>query len=66
MTMKANHETRALTDAECEAVGGGRIAPITTLAVGEEDGGWRATTLAVGEEDGRFIPSPVLDLKIHN
>ena len=31
------------------ATGGKKKPPITTLAIGEEDG---ATTLAIGEEDG--------------
>jgi len=36
----------------------------TTKALGEEDGGW-ATTMAVGEEDGGGLSPIALDAKIH-
>ena len=33
---------------------GGSLELATTLAIGEEDGGLVATTMAIGEEDGGF------------
>lgn len=65
MTKETISEPRLLNEAECEAVSGARVDRITTLAVGEEDGGGRLTTLAVGEEDGGIIRFPVLDAKFH-
>lgn len=62
---KDNREHRVLSEEECKAVGGAGFDRITTLAIGEEDGGGRATTLAVGEEDGGAIRFPVLDAKLH-
>ncbi|WEF25820.1 hypothetical protein [Paracoccus sp. S3-43] len=53
MTTDTN-DIRPLETAEVDSVAGGtlrRPPAATTLALGEEDGGW-ATTLAVGEEDG--------------
>lgn len=66
MTKKTDSEPRVLDDAECEAVSGARFDHVTTLAIGEEDGGGLATTLAVGEEDGGLIRFPVLDAKLHS
>jgi hypothetical protein len=65
MTDETNSAPRVLNDEECQAVGGARFDRITTLAIGEEDGGGRMTTLAVGEEDGGAIRFPVLDAKLH-
>jgi hypothetical protein len=65
MTNESKSGPRVLNDAECEAVGGARFDRITTLAIGEEDGGGRMTTLAVGEEDGGVIRFPSLDAKLH-
>lgn len=65
MTSEAKNETRLLNDEECNAVAGGHFDRVTTLAIGEEDGGGRATTMAVGEEDGGIIQFPVLDAKLH-
>lgn len=65
MTDDVERDTRALTDAECEAIGGARKDLLTTLAIGEEDGG-HMTTMAVGEEDGCGLPFPVLDAKLHS
>jgi hypothetical protein len=65
MTKDTTSEPRQLNETECEAVAGARFDRITTLAVGEEDGGGRLTTLAVGEEDGGIIRFPVLDAKLH-
>jgi len=69
---------RTLTDGEQERVSGASAEMVTTLAVGEEDGGgfattkalgeedggW-ATTMAVGEEDGGGLSPIALDAKIH-
>lgn len=67
--MKTEDSTgmRPLENAEVDSVAGGikRGGPIfTTLALGEEDGGW-ATTMAVGEEDGGCRKSVPLDAKFH-
>ena len=66
--MSSNDETqmRSLSDDDCDRVNGAKL--LTTMALGEEDGGWcgrrRFTTLAIGEEgDG---PGPVaLDAALH-
>jgi hypothetical protein len=58
-------EHRVLNEDETNAVAGAGFDRITTLAIGEEDGGGRATTLAVGEEDGGIIRFPVLEAKLH-
>lgn len=66
MTDDAN-DIRPLDSAETDSVAGGlasRLPIMTTLAVGEEDGGGWATTLAVGEEDGGRFPR-LLDAKFH-
>lgn len=44
---------------ELRGVNGG-TSIITTMAIGEEDGGW-ATTLAIGEEDG-CVARPIIEL----
>ncbi|MDO5613991.1 MAG: hypothetical protein Q4G14_12230 [Paracoccus sp. (in: a-proteobacteria)] len=53
---KETNDIRALSPQECDQVGGALRGSgwATTLAVGEEDGGWRGpimTTMAIGEED---------------
>jgi hypothetical protein len=68
--MSTERETtvRTLKDEECGLVNGARRDLVTTLAVGEEDGGWGgwATTMAVGEEEPG-CPHPVLlDSDLHN
>lgn len=65
MTNDTEHTARNLTEAECASVGGARRDLLTTMAIGEEDGGM-ATTMAVGEEDGCFPRFPVLEAKIHS
>lgn len=78
MSKSDNGTMRALADSECERVSGAGPEMVTTLAVGEEDGGgfattkalgeedggW-ATTMAVGEEDGGGLSPIALDAKIH-
>lgn len=78
MTNSTNGTMRTLTDGEHERVSGAGAELVTTLAVGEEDGGgfattkalgeedggW-ATTMAVGEEDGGGLSPIALDAKIH-
>lgn len=60
MPTEKTTETRVLTDAEHDLVGGAGRDMATTLAVGEEDGGWcLATTMAIGEEEP-VRPAPVL------
>lgn len=59
---------RQLSGHECDRVSGG--IRLTTLAVGEEDGGLRpfpdrATTMAVGEEDRWGAVGTVLDAHLH-
>lgn len=66
MTTEKETEMTVLRDEECGLVSGARF-DVTTLAVGEEDGGWggRATTMAVGEEEPGG-PCPVLlDSALH-
>lgn len=61
-----DQELNALSDADCACVSGGRI--LTTMAVGEEDGGCRGpifTTLAMGEEDPRERQGVPLDAGLH-
>ncbi|UHD46710.1 hypothetical protein LUX29_05770 [Aureimonas altamirensis] len=79
MTNLNDGTMRTLTDGEQERVSGASAEMVTTLAVGEEDGGggfattkalgeedggW-ATTMAVGEEDGGGLSPIALDAKIH-
>lgn len=64
MTDDVERDVRMLTETECKTIGGARRDLVTTLAIGEEDGG-RMTTMAVGEEDGCILPFPVLDAKLH-
>lgn len=64
--MAQDQDLRTLSEAECQSVGGARPGRVTTLAIGEEDGGGSIyTTLAVGEEEGGFPRFPVLDAKLH-
>lgn len=66
--MSANDEDqmRTLSDQDFDSVNGARI--LTTMALGEEDGGWcggrRYTTMAIGEEGTGPGPT-VLDAKLH-
>lgn len=60
---------RLLNDGELSLVSGGTDM-VTTLALGEEDGGWCGggvvTTLAVGEEEPfSFLRNLPLDINIH-
>lgn len=78
MTNSTTGTMRTLTDGEHDHVSGAGAELVTTLAVGEEDGGgfattkalgeedggW-ATTMAVGEEDGGGLSPIALDAKIH-
>ena len=50
MQTQHKHPFSLLTDDEMVQVSGGRPGRVTTLAVGEEGGGY--TTFAVGEEGG--------------
>lgn len=63
---QGTEDLRNLSDAECDRVSGGRM--LTTLAVGEEDGGCRGpimTTMALGEEDPRQRLNVPLDAGLH-
>ena len=63
---QGTEDLRNLSDAECDQVSGGRM--LTTLAVGEEDGGCRGpimTTMALGEEDPRERLGVPLDAGLH-
>ncbi|MCG6121049.1 MAG: hypothetical protein MEP44_10435 [Blastomonas sp.] len=51
MTDTSKDTMRTLADGECDLVSGAGPRDVTTLAVGEEDGGGWATTQAIGEED---------------
>ncbi|MDO5632767.1 MAG: hypothetical protein Q4G22_13160 [Paracoccus sp. (in: a-proteobacteria)] len=55
-----NNAVRPLSLQECDDVGGALHGSgwATTMAIGEEDGGWRGpimTTMALGEEEPREL-----------
>ncbi|MBM3605055.1 MAG: hypothetical protein FJX25_09940 [Alphaproteobacteria bacterium] len=58
-------DPRELDLEECAQVSGGAMA--TTLAIGEEDGGWnrRLTTMALGEEEPGGLTRFPLDGALH-